>query len=133
MHLGGEIPQILNLAQRLRELENHGKITAYKALLEHFDCQDIPQALSLAGAAEEYIFDPETSSPEDVGLAELNVMVGSECAAYFARYVDLQAFGCALLERDHAAVTDYGLIERKDGRQIQGMEQKPAQGGMVLL
>ncbi len=132
MHLSEEIPQILKLAQRLRELDNCGKMTTYKALLEHFDCQDIPQALSFAGAAEEYIFDPETSSPEDVGLAELNTMVGSECAAYFARYVDLQAFGCALLERDHAAVTEYGLIERQDGRPVQTMENGPRQGGMEM-
>ena len=128
----GETPQILELAQRLQELDVEGKLTAYKALLEHFDCQDISQAVSLADTVDEYIFQPQTSSPEDVAMGELNVMVGSECVADFAQYVDLQAFGSALLERDHAAITNYGLIERKDGQPIQAMEQGSVQEGMVL-
>ncbi len=132
MHMGGEIPQIVELAQCLQELDVEGKVTAYKALLDHSDCQDISQALSLAGAVDEYIFQPQISSLEDVAMGELNVMVGRECAEDFARYVDLKAFGRAMLEQYHAAITSYGLIERQDGQPIQTMEQKPAQEGMVL-
>ena len=57
-------------------------------------------------------------------------MIGNESAGEFAQYVNLQAFGLSLLERDHAVITGYGLIERQDGQPIQTMEQKPE--GMVM-
>ena len=63
-------------------------------------------------------------------MSELRVMIGNTEAEDFAQYVKLQAFGLALLERDHAVITGYGLIERQDGQPIQTMEQKTE--GMVM-
>ena len=122
-YLDGEMPQILELAQRLSELDAQDGLPRYKAVLAAADCSEIGQALSLAGAVDAYIFDPAVSSPEDVAIGELCVMAGQECAADFAQYVDLPAFGRALLERDHAVITGYGLIERQDGQPILQEEQ----------
>lgn len=125
-----EIPQVLDFAKCLQELEAQGKLPQYKAILAAMDCEEIGQAISLAGTVDDYIFDPRTSSPEDVAMGELCVMIGQECAADFSKYVDLNAFGRSLLERDHAVITGYGLIERQDGQPVQGMEQKAE--GMVM-
>ena len=64
-------------------------------------------------------------------MSELRVMIDRNQADSFAQYVNLQAFGLSLLERDHAVITSYGLIERQDGQPIQAMEQKPE--GMVMM
>ena len=129
-YMNGEIPQIAELAQCLSQLDARGEIPKYKALLATMDCKDLSRMVSLAGTVDEYIFNPKTSCPEDVAMSELRVMVGNDEADAFARYVNLQAFGLSLLERDHAVITGYGLIERQDGQPIQTMEQKPE--GMVM-
>ena len=129
-YMNGEVPQIAELAQCLSQLDARGELPKYKALLAAMDCKDIGQAITLAGTVNEYIFNPKTSCPEDVAMSELRVMVGNDEADAFARYVNLQAFGHSLLERDHAVITGYGLIERQDGQPIQTMEQKPE--GMVM-
>ena len=129
-YMNGEIPQIAELAQCLSQLDARGELPKYKALLAAMDCKDLSQMVSLAGAVDEYIFNPKTSCPEDVAMSELRVMVGNDDADAFAQYVNLQAFGLSLLERDHAVITGYGLIECQDGQPIQAMEQKPE--GMVM-
>ena len=129
-YMNGEIPQIAELAQCLSQLDARGEMPKYKALLATMDCKDLSRMVSLAGTVDEYIFNPKTSCPEDVAMSELRVMVGNDEADAFARYVNLQAFGLSLLERDHAVITGYGLIERQNGQPIQAMEQKTE--GMVM-
>ena len=124
-----DIHAVNHLAQQLSDMKPI-QLTAYKALLAAMDCKDIGQAVTLAGTVDEYVFSPKTSCPEDVAMSELRVMVGNDEADAFAKYVNLQAFGLSLLERDHAVITGYGLIERQDGQPIQTMEQKTE--GMVM-
>ena len=125
MYLDGEAPQILELSKRLQELDARGELPRYKAILAAMDCGDIGQAAALASVVDEYIFDPAVSSPEDVAMGELCVMTGQECAADFAQYVNLTAFGRSLLERDHGVITGYGLIERRDGQPVLQEDQAP--------
>ena len=130
MYLDGEVPQIMELAQCLQELDARGEMPRYKALLAAKECSGLIRMIALAGTVDEYILNPRTSCPEDVAMSELRVMIGNTEADDFAQYVNLQAFGLSLLERDHAVITGYGLIERQDGQPIQTMEQKPE--GMVM-
>lgn len=116
-----EALQILALSQCLSELDARGEMPKYKALLAAMGCNEIGQAITLAGTLDEYIFDPETSGLEDVAIGEIGVMVGSEYAAGFAQYVTLTAFGRSLLERDHAVITGYGLIARQDCQPVQSV------------
>ena len=129
-YMDGEVPQIAELAQCLSQLDARGEMPKYKALLAAMDCKGLSRMVSLAGAMDEYVFNPKTSCPEDVAMSELRVIVGNDEADAFAQYVNLQAFGLSLLERDHAVITGYGLIERQDGQPIQAMEQKTE--GMVM-
>ena len=131
IYLDGEVPQIAEFAQCLSTLDARDELPQYKALLTAMECRDIGQAIALAGTVDEYIFNPKASSPEDVAMSELRVMIDRSQADSFAQYVNLQAFGLSLLERDHAVITSYGLIERQDGQPIQAMEQKPE--GMVMM
>ena len=133
MYFDGEIPLILELSQRLSELEARGQMTKYKAILAANNCQDLSRMISLSGTVDEHFFEPQISSPEDVARDELKVVICDKDAETLMPYIDLHSYGLALLERDHAVITKYGLIERKGSEQTQTMEQQPGQGGMEMM
>lgn len=128
-----ELPQILELSTRLSELDGQGQLTKYKAILAANNCEDLSRALSLAGTVDEHLFEPKVGSPEDVAREELEVVICEKDAETLMPYIDLQGYGRALLERDHAVITEYGLVERSGGEQTQDMEQQPGPGGMEMM
>ena len=89
--------------------------------------------LSLAAEVEGYFFEPQVSGPEDVARSELNVILCERDAETLLPYIDLQSYGRALLERDHAMVTSYGLVEQDTTQQILEKNQVPGQGGMEMM
>ena len=129
--LNGETPQILELSHRLSELDAKGRLTRYKAILAAEDCSDLTRMISLAGMVDEYFFESRVSSPEDMARDELKVVIGDKDAKTLMPYIDLHSYGRALLERDHATITGYGLVERENREQA--MEQQPGQGGMEMM
>ena len=132
IYLDGETPQILELAQRLSELDGRGGLPKYKAILAANDCQDLPKMLSLAAEVDEYFFEPQVNGPEDVARGELNVILcGSDMEALLP-YIDLEGYGRALLKRDQAMVTSYGLVERDTAQQVLTEDEAPGQGGMEM-
>ena len=48
-------------------------------------------------------------------------------------HIDLLSYGRALLERDQAMVTSYGLVERSTTQQILEENQVPGRGGMEMV
>ncbi|HVJ49532.1 hypothetical protein [Desulfitobacterium sp.] len=66
-----DIDKISTLSDRIRELENQGMLSKYKAVLEFADCTDIDHALDLTQNLECYDFYPDFSSPEDYGKLAL--------------------------------------------------------------
>ena len=89
--------------------------------------------LSLAVEVDEYFFEPQVNGPEDVARGELNVILcGSDMEALLP-YIDLEGYGRALLKRDQAMVTSYGLLERDTAWQVLEEDQTPGQGGMEMV
>ena len=88
--------------------------------------------VSLADTLDEYIFDPSLGGPEDVARGELNVILCERDAEALLPYIDLQSYGRALLARDQAVVTSYGLVERDTSRQVLEEDQAP-EGGMEMV
>lgn len=128
-----ELPQILELSTHLSELDGQGQLTKYKAILAANNCEDLSRAISLAGTVDEHLFEPKAGSPEDVAREELEVVICEKDAETLMPYIDLQGYGRALLERDHAVITEYGLVARAGGEQVQGMEEQPGPGGMEMM
>ena len=132
IYLNGEVPQIMELAQYLSRLDAQGELTKYKAILAAAECSDLSGMISLAGKLDEYIFEPDLCSVEDVARGELTIVISSQDAEMLTPYIDLQSYGQALLKRDQAMLTEYGLIEKDPSQQVQDMGQGPAPGGMVM-
>lgn len=103
------------------------KLAGYKALLAATQCRDLQNAMMLMDALDGYIFTPSFSSPVDVARGELKVTMAESDAEILLPHVNLYTYGEALLQSQHAILTEYGVIERQDGqpmltRQTQEME-----------
>ena len=133
IYLDGELPRILELSQRLSELEERGKLSAYKALLAAEECRDLSGMISLAGRVDEYIFEPNVRSAEDVARGELEVILCGQDAETLLPHIDLRGYGSALLARDQAIVTGYGLVERDRSQPVLEENQAPCRGGMEMM
>lgn len=119
--LTGNLGTLNYLARRVAELEADGGLTKYKSLLEAARCDGIIQALSLADRLDQYCLSPKLLGPEGVAMECLNTLLADEDAELIARYLDLSRYGEAVVAQDGGKLTSYGLVERADGRPIQGM------------
>ena len=90
-------------------------------LLEAARCDGIIQALSLADQLDQYHLSPKLLGPEGVAMECLNTLLADEDAELIAQYLDLSRYGEAVVAQDGGKLTSYGLVERADGRPIQGM------------
>ena len=131
LNLSGEMPLILELAQRLSELDEQGESLKYKAVLAMEDTKDLSRMLNLAGTLDEYLLEMRVASPEDVARDELGVVMSEQDMETLLPHVDLIGYGRALLERDQAIITNYGLVEHERPQQV--MEQADAPEGMVMI
>ncbi len=127
-----DVPALNRLAHKLAELESKA-LPAYKALLVAADCRSVQQAEQLLDTLDEYIFSPQFSSPIDVAKGELSFVLAEQDAALITPCLNLYQYGQALIESRGGTLTDYGLIERRDGQPVQAPEQQPSQGGMELV
>lgn len=122
LYPSGEAPQLLELAHCLQTLDGLGQLPKYKAVLEISNCTELTQMIGLAGRLDEYLFEPRTGSPEAVAREELGVIVSSQDLKTLLPHIDLTGYGRALLERDQAVITEYGLLKREHSQQIQTMK-----------
>lgn len=133
LYLNGETPRIVELSQRLSELDAQGELPKYKAILAANDCRELSEMIALARGIDAYFFEPQTRSPEDVARGELGLVLCGQDAETLLPYIDLHSYGRALLERDQAVVTRYGLVEQDKTQQTMEEHQAPHQGGMEML
>ena len=133
VYFNGEMPQILELSQRLSELDTLGELPKYKAILAINDGQELSRMIALSHTVDEYFFEPQIRSPEDVALGELRLVISSKDAEALRPHIDLEGYGRALLMRDQAVITSYGLVERDQSQQVLEEDQAPSQGGMEMM
>ncbi len=125
------IDSLNRLAQQLADM-GPKDLAAYKALLVATNCHDFHNASLLADTLGKYIFSPQYSSPDAVAKDELLVILGEAEIPQITPYLNLCQYGESLIRRCNGTLTEYGLIERKDGQPIQSMEQLSQQGGMEM-
>ena len=106
------------------------KLAGYKALLAATQCRDLQNAMMLMDALDSYIFTPSFSSPVDVARGELKVTMAESDAEILLPHVNLYTYGEALLQSQHAILTEYGVIERQDGQPI--LTQQSQEMGMRM-
>ena len=126
-----DIHTVNHLAQRLADMEPKA-LVAYKALLSATDCRNLQLAEQLMDTLDEYVFSPQFSCPIEVAKGQLSVILCDGEREQITPYLNLYKYGQELIQDGGGVLTDYGLLERKDGQPIQAMEQQPQQGGMEM-
>lgn len=127
-----ELPKLNELAKSIRQIDKGGRLPQYKAILCAVDCHDIDTALALADTVDEYHFRPDIRTPEQVAMEDLRVTVGTRERELLVKHLNLHAYGRDLLARYNEKLTEYGMLERKDGQPIQSMTDQPKMGGMEM-
>lgn len=126
------IDDINKLAQAIRCRKERDELPKLKAVLHATDCYDVNAAISIAENLDDYLYEPTERSAEEVATEELRFIVDERALSILQRHVNLFRYGEELISAHHAAMTPYGLVERRDGEPIQGMAHQPQQGGMEM-
>ncbi len=132
--LGGRdnIAHLNRLAGMLASMDDK-QLTKFKAVLNATEDYSVLDATHIAATLDEYIFSPQFTSPIDVARGELSLILTEQDAAFITPHLDLYQYGQSLIERCGGMLTEYGLIERRDGQPVQAPEQQPSQGGMEMM
>lgn len=113
---------VIEMADAIFEVYNSGQLTKFKAVLDVLPCEDLDKAIDIANHLEDYFFEPDKHSPEDVAKEELRFLMPEDDAALLIKHVDLCRYGTELIKQSNGKLTEYGLIARKDGQPIQSHE-----------
>lgn len=111
--------QINRFAQCLEELGRNNELIKFKAVAGQLDIRSLDDALALAEHLSEYALEPGIHSLEELAREELSVIVGDPDGDLLMRYLNMDAYGAALLWRDKGVFSDYGYICRPDGQPLQ--------------
>lgn len=106
-------------ADFLYDLERRETPVKYKALLQAAKCSKLETALRLGADLDAYEFFPMQSTPAHYGRDALYEIYGDETANALFPYIDCFKYGKNLMDTEHAEITDYGIIRRKDFELIQ--------------
>lgn len=94
----------------------------YQALLEASGCGCLSDARELLNEMDEYELLPDAAQPWEYARITLLEKYPDLPTAFFDTRQGHQA-GVEMLERDHAVLTDYGVIRRKDGSPLPRFEE----------
>lgn len=111
--------QINRFAQCLEELDRNNELIKFKAVAGQLDIASLDDAFALAEHLSEYALEPGIHSLEELAREELSVIVSDPDGDLLMRYLNMDAYGAALLWRDKGVFSDYGYICRPDGQPLQ--------------
>lgn len=106
------------------------ELLKYKAVLAMEKPSDINKASRLAAQLDEYMVELNVRSIPEVAENELRLALGDAAADLLLPCVNLWRYGEAMLQKYGSTVTEYGLVERREG---QTMAEQPQRGGMEMM
>ena len=90
--------------------------------------------LELGAIGHIRMLDRTSASPAEYARNEIGFLLdGGPDAELLSQYVSLHAYGQALLTRQNAALTPYGVVNRDDNQPMQAPFEQPAQSGMEMM
>lgn len=128
----GDINQLNELSKVIKRLEAGGELPKFKAVLHAMDCDDVSTAVALAEDLDEYIYEPNKRTAEDVAREDLSYSLCGPTLPLLLPHVDLFAYGMELLSYENAMMTPYGYVASRDGSMLLAPEDTPSQGGMQM-
>lgn len=126
------IEEINELAQAIKYREDRDELTKLKAVLHAAHCRDISTATYIAENLDDYLYEPDQRTPEEVATEELRFIVDEQSLSLLKKHVDLFYYGRDIIADANAMMTPYGLVQRRDGELLQSIDEIPSQGGMQM-
>ena len=118
-------------ARKLHEMQHcfgEADQIKYKALLEAAHCSDLEDAMTLAEELPQYELRPEIAGAWDYAEARVREQ-SPDIPPFLLQPVLFQTSQAAeagreMMEKDHAALTDYDLVRRRDGQPLPDLRHK---------
>ena len=126
-----DIHSVNLLAQKLSDMDTQ-VLSTYKALLEVTDCKILQDAELLVDTLDNYILSSQFSSPSEVAKGELSLILPDQEVDLILPHLNLYQYGETLIQKCGGVLTDYGLVERRDGQPVQAIENQPRQDGPAM-
>lgn len=128
-----DIHELNELAKCFKDLSAQGELSKFKAVILAADCHDIAAAVHIVENLDDYLFEPDQQNPEEVTAEELRLIVGEQSLAILKKHVSLYNYGRDVMAENNAALTPYGLVQRRDGEPIHSDERQTEIAGMEMM
>ena len=116
------IEEINELAKAIQYRAGRSELIKLKAVLDASDCSSIRTATYIAENLDDYFFEPDQRTPEEVAAEELRFTVDERSLSTLKKHVNLFNYGKDLIQESNASLTPYGLVQRRDGQPRQSIE-----------
>lgn len=127
---GDSFEAINDYAQTVKEIQENGELTKFKAVVTAKGCATISEALLIVEQLDQYFFEPKVSTPEDVARDEINATVSVQSIDSLIKHVNLYAYGRELMDEYRSNLTPFGLITPRDGQELEAVNQTGPQLSM---
>ena len=97
------------------------------------DCHDVGTAIQISENLDDYLFEPDQRNPEEVASEELRLVVDEQSRSILKKHVSLYNYGLDVMAANHAVLTPYGLVQRRDGEPIRNEETQAENAGMEMM
>ncbi|MFQ8998882.1 antirestriction protein ArdA [Allofournierella massiliensis] len=126
------IEEINELAQAIQYRAKRSELTKLKAVLHASDCHSIHAATYIAENLDDYLYEPDQRTAEEVAMEELRFVVDEQSLATLQKHVNLFNYGMDVIRESNAMMTPYGLTLRRDGEMLLSLDETPSKGGMQM-
>lgn len=129
-----DIQELNELAKHLKCRENSSELSKLKAVILATDCHDVGTAIQISENLDDYLFEPDQRNPEEVASEELRLIVDEQSLSILKKHVSLYNYGLDVMAANHAVLTPYGLVQRRDGNELLQSQEHPSErSGMELM
>ena len=129
-----DIQELNELAKHLKCRENSGELSKLKAVILATDCHDVETAIQISENLDNYLFEPDQRNPEEVASEELRLIVDEQSLSILKKHVSLYNYGLDVMAANHAVLTPYGLVQRRDGNELLQVQEHPSErNGMEMM
>ena len=124
------IEELNELAKVIQYRAGRSELTKLKAVLHASDCHSIHTACYIAENLDDYVYEPDQRTAEEVAMEELRFIVDEQSLATLQKHVNLFNYGMDVIQETNAMMTPYGLVQRRDGEPMMGIESPTS--GMTM-
>lgn len=126
------IEEINELAQAIQYRAGRSELTKLKAVLHATDCHSVHAATYIAENLDDYLYEPDQRTAEEVAMEELRFIVDEQSLATLKKHVNLFNYGMDVIKETNSVMTPYGLVQRRGGEMLLSLDENSSQGGMQM-